>query len=128
MPMKSQLSARARLKRKWRRGFRGHPLVTIAYYGPDNLRASKIAVGLIRRQNEEPAFMRKWFADDHDLRDDEAVHQEVLKLVASNQAKTVAMIDQIIGCPHEEGIDYAMGEPCPQCPYWANRPRRPHEK
>jgi hypothetical protein len=28
-----------------------------------------------------------------------------------------------IGCPHEEGKDYPLGENCPQCPYWANRDR-----
>ena len=24
--------------------------------------------------------------------------------------------DGVTGCPHEEGIDYPLGEPCPQCP------------
>lgn len=36
--------------------------------------------------------------------------------------KTVAMADRIIGCPHEEGIDYE-GPTCPRCPYWAGRDR-----
>jgi Protein of unknown function (DUF1186) len=27
--------------------------------------------------------------------------------------------DRIIGCPHEEGIDYPLGRACPQCPFWA---------
>jgi hypothetical protein len=27
------------------------------------------------------------------------------------------------GCPHEEGIDYPEGEPCPQCPFWTHRDR-----
>lgn len=31
----------------------------------------------------------------------------------------VAMAGRIIGCPHEEGIDYPEGLTCPQCPYWA---------
>ena len=25
------------------------------------------------------------------------------------------MVDQIIGCLHEEGIDYPIGAPCPRC-------------
>jgi hypothetical protein len=33
------------------------------------------------------------------------------------------MTDKIIGCPHEEGIDYPDGEQCPVCPYWAGRDR-----
>src|SRR5712692_4405008 len=32
-------------------------------------------------------------------------------------------LDGIIGCPHEEGIDYPEGKSCPQCPYWARRAR-----
>jgi hypothetical protein len=27
--------------------------------------------------------------------------------------------NRIIGCPHEEGIDYPLGRTCPQCPFWA---------
>jgi hypothetical protein len=38
------------------------------------------------------------------------------------EVKTVAMTDRIIGCPHEEGIDYE-GPVCPHCPFWANRDR-----
>ena len=30
------------------------------------------------------------------------------------------MTDRIIGCPHEEGIDYE-GSVCPRCEFWANR-------
>src|SRR4051812_9319014 len=34
----------------------------------------------------------------------------------------VVMTDRIIGCPHEEGIDYE-GTTCPTCPFWAGRDR-----
>jgi len=33
------------------------------------------------------------------------------------------MIEEIIGCPHEEAIDYPSGEYCPECDYWKNRDR-----
>jgi hypothetical protein len=32
------------------------------------------------------------------------------------------MTDRIIGCPHEEGIDYE-GDTCPARPLWAGRDR-----
>lgn len=35
--------------------------------------------------------------------------------------------DRIIGCPHEEGIDYPIGRVCPQCPFWAGIDRFTHE-
>jgi hypothetical protein len=33
------------------------------------------------------------------------------------------MTQEIIGCPHEEGIDYPEKEDCPQCPFWKGRDR-----
>jgi hypothetical protein len=36
-----------RLGKRTKRGFRGYPLATIAFYGPDDTRASKVAVGII---------------------------------------------------------------------------------
>jgi hypothetical protein len=35
---------------------------------------------------------------------------------------SVAMTDGIIGCPHQEGIDYE-GEWCPLCEFWPGRDR-----
>jgi hypothetical protein len=34
------------------------------------------------------------------------------------------MLEEINGCPHEEGVDYPLGQVCPACPFWAHR-RRP---
>jgi hypothetical protein len=34
------------LTKKARRGMRGYPLGTVAYYGPDDRRATKVAVGI----------------------------------------------------------------------------------
>jgi len=45
-----------------------------------------------------------------------------LAFLAEHGVLSVAMVDRIIGCPHQEGIDYE-GPICPQCPFWANRDR-----
>jgi len=37
--------------------------------------------------------------------------------------RSVLITNRIIGCPHEEGIDYPEGDVCPKCPYWAHRDR-----
>ena len=39
---------------------------------------------------------------------------EILTFINGAGVKTVAMTDRIIGCPHEEGIDYE-GPTCPRC-------------
>jgi hypothetical protein len=102
----------------------GYPIATIAYYGPDNKTASKVVVGIVRSGNDqEPLELRKWFARDQDLRMDSAIIHEMVDFIQAHSVHRVAMVDKIIGCPHEEGIDYPLEEACPQCPYWANRDR-----
>ena len=39
---------------------------------------------------------------------------EVATFLREQGASSVAMMNRIIGCPHEEGIDYPDGEACPQ--------------
>jgi len=111
------------LKKKSRRGFRGYPAATIAFYGPDDKRATKAAVGIVLERDAEPAALERWFAEEGDVRTDRAIAASVLQFVLDHAAKTVVMTDRIIGCPHEEGIDYPDGQVCPQCPFWAHRNR-----
>ena len=70
--------------------------------------------------------MKKWFSEN-DIRKSEKTLGEILLFIKENEAKSVGMVDQIIGCPHEEGIDYPEGEYCPQCDYWKGRDRFTHE-
>ena len=42
---------------------------------------------------------------------------EVLAFIEENWAKSVGMVKDIIGCPHEEGVDYPEGEQCPECSF-----------
>ena len=112
-----------RLGKKARRGFRGYPVATIAFYGPDNRLATKVAVAIVLAAEQEPADLRRWLSDDHDVRADPRIATEILALIDESGVKTVALADRIIGCPHdEEGIDYE-GPTCPRCPYWAGRDR-----
>jgi hypothetical protein len=114
---------RSPLTKRVRKGFRGYPVATIAYYGRDSTRASKVAVGIVRSEGEEPAELERWFSDEDDVRTDPTINQAILTFVRTRGVRTVAMGDRIIGCPHEEGVDYPSGTVCPQCPYWASRDR-----
>lgn len=108
-------------KMVWK-GDRGFPIGTVAFYGPDNTRASKVVCGIIQYEDAEPDVMRKWFTDG-DGRESEKILGELLSFMDENHVKSVAMVEEIIGCPHEEGIDYPEGESCPECQYWKNRNR-----
>jgi hypothetical protein len=112
------------LKKRARKGFRGYPLATVAFYGPDNQRASKVVVGVIQTEGE-PAILKKWFSETDDVRSDPDIAAEMTAFMEEHGALSVAMSNGLMGCPHEEGIDYPEGEKCPMCPYWANRNRSP---
>ena len=103
-------------------------MATVALYGPTDELATKVAVGIIRNEGEETDALQRWFSEDADIRLDGAIEQEILAYILAHGAKSVAITDRIIGCPHEEGIDYPDGKSCPQCPYWAGRDRWTHER
>src|SRR5215472_17150083 len=114
--------ARKRLSKRAKRGFRGYPIATVALYGPDDTRATKLAVGIVPAEYAEATDLRRWFSEGADIRNDAGLAEEVLAFIDAAGAKSVVMTDRIIGCPHEEGIDY-QGPTCPSCPFWAGRDR-----
>jgi hypothetical protein len=57
------------------------------------------------------------------VRYDQTIGAEILAFIKSHQVKSVVMTDRIIGCPHEEGVDYPEGMECPECPFWVGRDR-----
>ena len=115
--------ARKRLAKRAKKGFRGWPLATVALYGPDDTVATKLTVGIVPAEDAEVTDLRRWLSKDQpDIRGDIRVTGEVLAFITEAGAKSVAMTDRIIGCPHEEGIDYE-GSTCPLCAFWAGRDR-----
>lgn len=112
-----------RLRSRARRGFRGYPVATIAFYGPTNEFATKAAVSIIEAQDAEPKVLQRWQAGDVDIRRDRDVAAAIVAFLDTHEPRSIAMTKGIIGCPHEEGIDYPLGVACPHCPFWAGRDR-----
>ena len=117
------LRIKSPLAKKARRGFRGYPVATIAYYGQDAEKATKVSLGFTSHRGEETRILQRWFSSDVDARIDLKINGEILELIQRHGVKSVGLSPGIIGCPHEEGKDYPDGETCPQCPYWKNRDR-----
>jgi hypothetical protein len=111
------------LEKHSRRGFRGYPLATVAFYGPDDQTATKVAVGIVPGEGAEANPLQRWFSEHEDARADPGIARQIGEFIAAHAAKSVVLVDRIIGCPHEERIDYPEGTACPQCPFWANRDR-----
>ena len=121
--------SRSWLRSKPRQGFQGYPVATVAFYGPTDKLATKVAVSIILTENGQPDFLQRWFSNGElDVRSDPAIGEEVLASLKAHSPRTTAVADRIIGCPHEEGTDYPDGTSCPQCPFWAGRDRFTHER
>src|SRR5215469_7503737 len=114
--------ARNRLRKRAKRGLRGYPVATVALYGPDDTRATKLTVGIVPAEGADVTDLRSWFSERTDIRNDPGVAEEVLAFIDAAGARSIVMTDRIIGCPHEEGIDYDRPA-CPACLFWAGRDR-----
>src|SRR6185503_20245758 len=105
-----------------------YPLATIAAYGPNSSHATKLVVSVLaRRDQRDPSAMRTWATEAVDVRHDPVIADEVASFLDQQGAKDTVTTDRIIGCPHQEGIDYPMGRTCPRCPFWAGIDRFTHE-
>jgi hypothetical protein len=114
--------------RAFQRSRAKYPIATVSAYGPDNRRATKLVVGILRRAGQKsPNPMRSWSSDTTDVRNDPVVGAELADWLQSQGIKDTLSHHRIIGCPHEEGVDYPMGRTCPQCPFWFGIDRFTHE-
>lgn len=95
------------------------PVATVAYYGPDDKTPTKVAVGIIQQFGEEPTALKRWWGTD--VASDLSIQREIAEFIEAHDAKSVVVTDGIIGCPHEEGIDFPIGEDCPFCPFWRGK-------
>ena len=96
----------------------GYPVATIAYYGPNDQTATKVAVGIVD-SHDQVLELRRWLVRTQDVRIDRAINDEIVSFITDRNVKRVAMAGKILGCPHEEGIDYPEGSTCPKCPFWS---------
>ena len=67
--------------------------------------------------------MERWFVDNGDVRSDDEITRQIRAFLAKHEVLSVVAVDRVIGCPHEEGIDYPDGTACSQCTFWAGRDR-----
>jgi hypothetical protein len=112
------------LDTKFRPAFRGYPVATVAFYGPNDKLATKVAVSVILTESNQPDILQRWFSEGNlDVRHDPDIGEQILAFLKPYAPGSTVVTDGIIGCPHEEGTDYPEGDSCLQCPYWARRDR-----
>lgn len=111
-----------RLGKKARKGLRGWPMATIAFYGPNLSQATKVVVGVAPSENGAIETLRDWKVEQGDVRAKPEIIRETLEFIEKHEVRAVTMTDGVIGCPHQEGIDYE-GEWRPICEFWRGRDR-----
>ncbi|KTD83068.1 hypothetical protein [Legionella waltersii] len=115
--------AKKYLHKKIKQGDNGYPAATVAYYGPNADIASKVVVTILLNEDDDPAYVEKWYSS-MDIRKVDFVHLEIVEFIKSFQVRSIfALGEKILGCPHEEGIDYEENGHCPECPYWKDKDR-----
>ncbi|HUR46866.1 MAG TPA: hypothetical protein VMZ27_13390 [Candidatus Saccharimonadales bacterium] len=97
-------------------------VATVAFFGPNDQVATKAVVGILDKK-KEMVDMRKWFSPTSDVREDEIIRQEIVDFIKGHQVDHATATESVIGCPHEEGIDYPEGQFCPMCDFWRGRNR-----
>ena len=91
------------------------PIGTLVYYGPDDKTVTKIVAGIFIAKDADMKY-KKWFGEG--IVQDPAVIAEIGNYFKKQSVIKVVMTGGIAGCPHEEGIDYPVGDECPYCPFW----------
>jgi hypothetical protein len=94
------------------------PIGTVALYGPDDKRTTKIAAAMIKYQGAEPV-LRRWVGNN--VKNNTKVRREIQEFFTSHGEKSVVATEKNMGCPHEEGEDFPEGGDCPFCPWWKGK-------
>ena len=94
------------------------PIGTVALYGPDDKTTTKVVAGVIIDDDAE-AIIERWVGTG--VKDNPRVQRGIEEFFAKHGVKSVAATDENMGCPHEEGEDFSVGEDCPFCPYWRGK-------
>jgi hypothetical protein len=112
------------LRKFAQQGAAGYPVATLAFYGPDDRKATKAVLGIIDTEGAEPR-LRTWGGEtaDKDLRYYVGLQNDWIEIIRREGCKSLAMLEEINGCPHQTGIDYPEGTSCPKCQFWAGRER-----
>jgi len=95
-----------------------YPIATLIYYGPDDQTVTKIAVGILESEDAEP-IMERWIGPD--VMTNPEIQAQIAGFIEAHGVQNVAMTDGVLGCPHEEGIDFPKGQECPYCPFWRGK-------
>ena len=92
------------------------PIGVLAYFGPDDIHITKVVAVVILDKIKTPQY-KSWKTESFET--DTKVAKEIGQFFLEHKVNEVVMTEGVVGCPHDEGVDYPPGQPCPHCPFWA---------
>ncbi len=95
-----------------------YPIGTVAMYGPNDQVTTKIVASVIKSADSDPILER--FVGTG-IAEDDRVQEKINAFFESHNVTRIGAVDYNIGCPHEEGEDFPVGEDCPFCPFWQGK-------
>jgi hypothetical protein len=95
-----------------------YPLGTIACYGPNDRKITKIVAAVFEYENAKP-ILERWVSTT--VSNNPKVRLQIKALFDRHKVQSVIKMTGNLGCPHEEGLDFPRGEDCPFCPFWAGK-------
>lgn len=93
-------------------------IAAIGFFGPDDQTATKATVSIVRGESEI-LFKKSWQAKSGDVRQDAGINHAIVEYISGFKVEKVVFTSHILGCPHEPGKDFPLGEDCPLCPFWS---------
>jgi hypothetical protein len=96
-------------------------IATVAFYGPNDQVATKAVVGILSK-DKKVQDSRQWLSTTVDVREDERIRAEMVDYIKTHKVEHATATEHVIGCPHQAGVDYPIGVPCPMCDFWKGRP------
>jgi hypothetical protein len=95
------------------------PIGTLIYFGPDDVTITKIIAVVIPHRESDPT-LKRWVGPG--VSSDPQVAAEIGSFFTFNKVREVVMTDGIVGCPHEEGVDFPVDGTCQDCTFWRENP------
>jgi len=85
--------AKKRIEKLVKKGFKGYPLVSLAYFGETTDAATEVVVTFTLEEGAEPQAQK--FVSKSDTREDETIQSVLVKTIERTNASTVAQVDGV---------------------------------
>jgi len=85
--------AKKRIEKKIKRGFKGYPLVSIAYFGEKPELATDVVIQFVQEEGAQPQEQR--FTSKADVREDESIQTVLLKIIERANANSVTEVEGV---------------------------------